>query len=94
MFLRTEHQTKLPDNEDALIQLQKAEESYTNFNGSLYKNELWKNLGEIYKIYNGQSWWKFDNPNSYKDNQIWWERHQDECILVYSWEGASLLLID
>lgn len=89
MFLHTEHQTKLPDNEDALIQLKKAEEWYINFNGSLYKNELWKNFGEIYKIYNGQSWWKFDNPNPYKDNQIWWERHQDECILVYSWEEAS-----
>ncbi|MBO4516042.1 hypothetical protein J5751_01055 [bacterium] len=52
MFYRTEHQTELPDDEDAFIQLQKAQESYTNFNGSLYKNELWKNLSNIYKIYN------------------------------------------
>lgn len=89
MFYRTEHQTKLPDDEDALIQLQKAWESYTNFNGSLHKNELWKNLGDIYKVYNWQTWWKFDTPNPYKDNQIWWERHQDECILVYSWDEES-----
>ena len=41
MFLRSEHQTPLPDDEDALIQLRKLGDEYS-------KNELWKDLEAIY----------------------------------------------
>lgn len=87
MFYRNEHNTPLPDEEDALIQLKKLENIYLNFNGSIYKSELWKNLSSIYSLYNWQRWSRFDNP--YRENQVWWERNQDECIKVYSGDIVS-----
>jgi hypothetical protein len=41
MFQRSEHQTPLPDNEDALIQLKKLDESRTN-------SDLWHNIEKAY----------------------------------------------
>lgn len=86
MFLRTEHQTKLPDDEDALIQLEKLYPRDTYYTTTRAKTTLEK-LESAYKIYN----WDTRSPinNSYKDSEIWREWHQDECILVYSWEEAS-----
>ena len=41
MFQRSEHQTPLPDDQDALIQLKKFDDNWTN-------NELLKDLEAIY----------------------------------------------
>jgi hypothetical protein len=59
MFQRNEHQTPLPDDEDALIQLR-------NFDDKYNENELWKNLETIYRA-------SISNPaNSlvYKDSKV------------------------
>ena len=74
MFLRSEHQTPLPDNEDALIQLRKLGDEYS-------KNELWKDLD---KLYQSIGW----NNRSHNNNKTWWEENQEECILVYLWDEA------
>jgi hypothetical protein len=42
MFQRSEHQTPLPDDEDALIQLKKLGDEYS-------KNGLWKDLDKLYQ---------------------------------------------
>ena len=42
MFQRSEHQTPLPDDQDALIQLRKLDDEYS-------KNETWKDLETIYQ---------------------------------------------
>ena len=78
MFHRGEHQTPLPDDEDALIQLRDLDDKYS-------KNELWKDLDAIYFStisYNA-------NSRLYKNSKVGWQRNQDECILVYSWDKAS-----
>ena len=78
MFLRSEHQTPLPDDEDALIQLRKLGDEYS-------KNELWKDLEAIY--FSTTSY----NVNSrlYKNSKVGWQWNQDECLLVYSGDEAS-----
>ncbi len=89
IFQRTEHQTILPDDEDALIQLN-AREDMQNRNRLKYP---WEEMGVlnaldyVYQNYNRQNWLLYNNP--YRDSKIWWEWHQDECILVYSWDEAS-----
>jgi hypothetical protein len=73
MFHHGEHQTPLPDDEDALIQLRDLDDKYS-------KNELWKDLDAIYFStisYNA-------NSRLYKNSKVGWQRNQDECILVYS----------
>lgn len=87
IFYRSNHQIPLPDDEDALIQLRKLDEEAMSFNWVVAKNEVWKNLGEIYKTYKWQRWMRIDNP--YRDSKIWWEWNQDECIKVYSWDIES-----
>jgi len=76
MFQRSEHQTPLPDNEDALIQLKKLDESRTN-------SDLWHNIEKAYF-----SVIAYQNNIFYKNSKIWWEYNQDECILIYSWDNA------
>ena len=86
MFYRTGHQTKLPDDEDALIQLEKLYPRDTYYTTTRAKTTLEK-LESAYFLYNWNS--RSHINNSYKDSEIWREWHQDECILVYSWEEAS-----
>ena len=78
MFLRSEHQTPLPDDEDALIQLRKLGDEYS-------KNELWKDLEAIYFSTTNYNF----NSRLYKNSKVWWQRNQDECLLVYSGDEAS-----
>lgn len=78
IFQRTEHQTPLPDDEDALIQLRKFDDKYK-------ENELWKNLETIYRASITNS----ANSLIYKDSRVWWYRNTDECIVVYSGDEAS-----
>ena len=76
MFYRSEHQTPLPDDEDALIQL-KQHENKRN------KSELWHDLDAMYKLI-------YSNGGIYYKNvKIWWRHNQDECIVIYSWDVAS-----
>jgi hypothetical protein len=78
MFQRSEHQTPLPDDEDALIQLRKLDDEYS-------KNELWKDLDAIYFStisYNA-------NSRLYKNSKVGWQWNQNECLLVYSGNEAS-----
>ena len=56
MFQRSEHQTPLPDDEDALIQLKKLGDEYS-------KNGLWKDLD---KLYQSIDW----NNRSHNNNKI------------------------
>lgn len=86
MFLRTEHQTKLPEEEDALIQLQKKRPINT-LNVTTREKDILETIEPIYFLYNWNTISKVNNP--YKDNELWREWHQDECILAYSWEEAS-----
>ena len=74
MFQRSEHQTPLPDDEDALIQLKKLGDEYS-------KNGLWKDLD---KLYQSIGW----NNRSHNNNKIWWGKNQEECILTYLWDEA------
>ena len=76
MFYRTEHQTKLPEEEDALIQLKKLD-------NNLNDNELFKNIESIYYSIRNS------NSNLYKNSKNWREWHQDECIIVYSGDQVS-----
>lgn len=76
MFQRSEHQTLLPDDEDALIQLKELDEEWTN-------SELWHNIEKAYF-----SVIAYQNNIFYKNSKIWWEYNQDECILIYSWDNA------
>ena len=59
IFQRNEHQTQLPDDEDALIQLRKLDDKYS-------ENELWKNLEAIYKA----SITNAANSLIYKDSRV------------------------
>ena len=59
MFQRSEHQTQLPDDEDALIQLRKLDDKYN-------ENELWKNLEAIYNA----SITNAANSIIYKDSKV------------------------
>ena len=59
MFQRSEHQTQLPDDEDALIQLRKLDKKYS-------ENELWKNLEAIYNA----SITNAANSIIYKDSKV------------------------
>ena len=77
MFQRSEHQTPLPDEQDALIQLKKQDEVRNN-------SELRHNIETMYFSSIGDP-----NNHSYKSNKIWWQWNQDECIVVYSWDIAS-----
>lgn len=86
MFYRTEHQTKLPDDEDALIKLQKLH-SNNGLNATTREKDLFEKIESVYFLYNWNTRSAINNP--YKDSEIWREWHQDECILVYSWEEAS-----
>lgn len=54
MFYRTEHQTKLPDDEDALIQLQKLH-SNNGLNATTRKKDLFEKIESVYFLYN----WKY-----------------------------------
>ena len=78
IFQRNEHQTQLPEDEDALIQLRKFDDKYS-------ENELWENLEAIYKA----SITNAANSLIYKDSKVWWYRNTDECIMVYSGDEAS-----
>jgi len=78
MFLRSEHQTPLPDDEDALIQLRKLGDEYS-------KNELWKDLEAIYFSTTSYNF----NNRLYKNSKVGWQWNQDECLLVYSGNDAS-----
>lgn len=72
IFNRTEHQTKLTDEEDALIQL-KLYETKTYGPDS---DKIMMNLESISLILN----------NYYgSNNEIWRKSHPEECIVVYSW---------
>jgi len=86
LFYRTEHQIKLPEDEDALIQLQKKRPINT-LNVTTREKDILETIEPIYFLYNWNTISKVNNP--YKDNELWREWHQDECILVYSWEEAS-----
>ena len=88
IFLRTEHQTILPDDQDALIQLNKKEnETLSTFNQTEKEMDVLEVLEYAYRNYNWSPILLINNP--YRDSKIWWERYQDECILVYSWDEAS-----
>ena len=76
MFQRSEHQIQLSDDKDALIQLKKLDEKWTN-------SELWHNIEEVYF-----SIIAYQNNIFYKNNKIWWEYNQDECIIIYSWNNS------
>ncbi len=78
IFVRTDHQTKLPDEQDAIVQLEKLRTQWEN-------NKLRKNLEAIYlsSMHNNH------NTHLYKESKVWRQRHQDECIVVYSWDEAS-----
>ena len=78
MFQRSEHQTPLPDDEDALIQLRKLDDEYS-------KNELWKDLEAIYFSTTSYNF----NNRLYKNSKVGWQWNQDECLLVYSGNEAS-----
>ena len=78
MFYRSEHQTPLPNDEDALIQLRKLDDEYS-------KNELWKNLEAIYFSTTSYNF----NNRLYKNSKVGWQWNQDECLLVYSGNEAS-----
>jgi hypothetical protein len=73
MFQRNEHQTPLPDDQDALIQLRKFDDEYS-------KNELWKDLEAIYFSTINYNF----NNRLYKNSKVGWQRNTDECIVVYS----------
>ncbi len=88
IFLRTEHQSILPDDQDALIQLNKKErERRSTPNKTGKEMDVLEVLEYAYRNFNWSSKYLIDNP--YRDSKIWWERYQDECILVYSWDEAS-----
>ena len=78
VFLRNEHQTPFPDNQDALIQLRKLGDEYS-------KNELWKDLEAIYFSITSYN----VNSRLYKNSKVGWQWNQDECLLVYSGDEAS-----
>ena len=59
IFQRSKHQTPIPDNEDALIQLRKLEDKYN-------ESELWKNLDAIYQA----SITNAANNLTYKDSKV------------------------
>ena len=59
IFQRNEHQTQLPEDEDALIQLRKLDDKYS-------ENELWKNLEAIYRA----SITNASNSFIYKDSKV------------------------
>jgi hypothetical protein len=59
IFQRNEHQIQLPDDEDALIQLRKFDDKYS-------ENELWKNLETIYRASITNS----ANSLIYKDSRV------------------------
>ena len=71
IFAREEHQTKLPDEEDALIQLKLFQEKiYWPDN-----DKIMENLEKISLLL-----------TSYNENEkIEWKYHPEECIVVYSW---------
>ena len=76
IFQRSEHQTPLPDDEDALIQLKQYENKWNT-------SELWHDLDAMYRLI-------YSNGGIYYKNvKIWWRHNQDECIVVYSWDVAS-----
>lgn len=87
MFYRTEHQDILPEDQDALIQLKKKDdERMRRSNASEKEIEVLEGLSYAYQNFNWTLKILLHNP--YRDSKIWWERHQDECILVYSWENT------
>lgn len=70
IFARKEHQTKLSDEEDALIQLKAFESWYTA--SMLY-------LLDSYYLY------EWNSSNHPGNTNIWREKHTNECIIVNSW---------
>ena len=88
IFYRSEHQTILPDDQDALVQLNNKErERGSTSNQTEKEMDVLEVLDYAYRNFNWSSKLLINNP--YRDSKIWWERYQDECILVYSWEEAS-----
>ena len=88
IFQRTEHQAILPDDQDAIIQLNKKErERRWTTNNTEKEKDVLEVLEYAYRNFD----WHINNliDNPYRDSKIWWEWHQDECILVYSWDEAS-----
>ncbi len=81
MFLRTDHQTILPDDEDALIQLRNKDDdiSLNRIDGE----GVWSDLQRVYYVIRNE------NTLTHKKNPINWKEYQDECLLVYSWDEAS-----
>jgi len=71
IFVREEHQNKLPDEEDALIQL-----------GAFYD---WNNRKAI-DILDSYYLYEFSTTNSHPENaNISWKQHTNECIVINSW---------
>jgi len=81
IFLRTDHQTILPDDEDALIQLRNKDDdiSLNRIDGE----GVWSDLQRVYYVIRNE------NTLTHKKNPINWKEYQDECLLVYSWDEAS-----
>lgn len=72
IFNRTEHQTKLLDEEDAIIQLKVFDNWYID-TASIFSPL------DSYYLYEWNSSYYSENTN------IWREQHTDECIIVNSW---------
>lgn len=72
IFQRTEHQTKLPDEEDAIVQLR-----------AFYD---W-NKGKIVDILDSYFLHELSTSNSYpeKNVDVSWKHHTNECIVFNSW---------
>ncbi len=88
IFQRTEHQNILPDDQDALVQFYNKSRKMWNYaTHDDSEVDVLEVLDSAYRNYNWENRTLFRNP--YRDSKIWWEWHQDECILVYSWDEAS-----
>ena len=69
IFYRSEHQIKLPDEKDALIQSQN---TFGYWHTNWYTNNIWKVLDALYS---------YEERNS----NINRENHSNECIILNSW---------
>ena len=76
MFLRTDHQTILPDDEDALIQLRNKDDDISL--NRIDEEGVWSDLQRVYYVIRNE------NTLTHKKNPITRKEHQDECLLVYS----------
>ena len=72
IFAREEHQTKLPDEEDALIQLK----AFNSWYIASILNPL-----DSYYLYE----WNSSSSYHSENTDIWREQHTNECIVVHSW---------